>query len=80
MAVETARYMYLLMFCFLPKLLLFSLEALRCCNHSLRQQFKAASLKTRLCSVAKENEEFKDKFEADCKDPENPAENDGLLV
>ncbi|KAM6071919.1 uncharacterized protein LJ206_010261 [Theristicus caerulescens] len=35
-------------------------KALRCCNHSLRQQFKAANLKTRLCSVAEVNEEFKD--------------------
>ncbi|TRZ21121.1 hypothetical protein HGM15179_005982, partial [Zosterops borbonicus] len=30
-----------------------------CCNHSLRQQYKAASLKTRLFSVAEENVKFK---------------------
>lgn len=71
---------FLLMFCFLPNLLLFILHALRCCSHSSRQQFKAANLKTRLCSVAEENEEFKDKSEADYKDPDNPAENDGLLI
>lgn len=64
MTVETTRYIYLLLiFCFPTKLLLFSLPALRCCNHSSRQQFKAANLKTRLCSVAEENEEFKGKSE-----------------
>lgn len=56
------------------KLLLFSLQALRCCNHSSRQQFKAADLKTRLCSVA-EKKEFKGKSE-DYKDLENPTENE----
>lgn len=76
MTVEITWYIYLLLvFCFVPKLLLFSLQASSCCNHSLSQQYKAANLKTRLFSVAEENEKFKGKSE-DYKDLENPTESE----
>lgn len=76
MTVENTQYIYLLhIFCFLPELMLFSFQSLRCCNHSQRQQFKANNLKKSLCLVSKENEELKGKSK-DYKDLENPTENE----